>query len=95
MNAMTDWEHLLSSAPDRGLESLEGDVRRAVNARLGDDRRAATLISAQAGLFALSICGGLAWGGLAASHAALAPSLGVFSPDMTLAPSSRLERPRP
>jgi hypothetical protein len=91
---MTDWEQLLISPPDRALDSLEHDVENAVIARSANDRRSATLLSAQAGLCALSIFGGLAWGGLAATHAAPAPPLGVFSPDMALAPSSRLATAR-
>ena len=88
---MTDWEQLLRSGPDRSLDRLEQDVRRLVGERRADDRRSAVLMSAQASLVILSVCGSLVWGGLAASHASAAPrSLGVFSPSMALAPSSRL-----
>ena len=86
-----DWDQLLRSGPDRSLDSLELDVRRAVDARRVDDRRTAALMSAQAGLVAVSIFGSLVWGGFAASQAfAAPPTLGVFSPHMALAPSSRL-----
>ncbi len=86
-----DWDQLLRSGPDRSLDSLELDVRRAVDARRVDERRTKVLMSAQAGLVALSILGGLVWGGLASSRAfAAPPQLGVFSPQMALAPSSRL-----
>jgi hypothetical protein len=90
MNAMTDWENLLVSAPDRSLDSLEADIHRVLNARRSDDRRSAVLLSTQAGLVILSVCCGLAWGGLAARHISVTPPLGVFSPEMVLAPSSRL-----
>jgi hypothetical protein len=90
MDAMTNLDQLLASGPDRALDRLEQDVRRAIGARRADDRRSALLMSAQAGLVAISIFGSLAWGGLAASRASAAPTLGVFSPQMTLAPSSRL-----
>jgi hypothetical protein len=96
VNIMTDWDQLLQSGPDRSLDRLEQDVRRAVGARRADDRRSVVLMSAQASLVVLSVCGSLVWGGVAASRASAAPaSLGVFSPHMTLAPSSRLGEPTP
>jgi hypothetical protein len=87
---MMDWDQLLMSGPDRSLDSLELDVRRAVEARRFDERRTAILVSAQAGLVAMSIFGSLVWGGFEAGQAAAAGPLGVFSPNMALAPSSRL-----
>jgi hypothetical protein len=93
---MMDWDQLLRSEPDRALDSLEIDVRRAVDQRRADERRSTVLVSAQAGLVVISILGSLAWGGFAADRASAAPApLGVFSPRMGLAPSSRLTEPAP
>ncbi|MEI7932007.1 MAG: hypothetical protein WCI21_02985 [Alphaproteobacteria bacterium] len=90
MNA-DDVDILLRAGPDRSLEGLEGAVWRGVAAREVSERRFQALALGQAALGALAIAASAVLGGTLATQAMAEPSaLGVFSPHMDLAPSSRL-----
>ena len=84
-------EKLLRSGPDRSLDGLELAIWRGVEVQRTTDRNLVRgLISLQALVGALAVLGGI-WGGAVATQAmANTPELGVFSPHMELAPSSRL-----
>ena len=87
----TDIDRFLSSPPDRSLDDLEPAIWRGVGARDVESRRLKTVISCQAALLGVALAGAILWGGAIAARAAAEPrELGVFSPQMALAPSTRL-----
>lgn len=90
MNA-DDIDTLLLSRPDHSLDGLESAVWQGVAARERTERRIRALAIGQAAVGAVAILASAALGGTLATQAMAEPSaLGVFSPHMDLAPSSRL-----
>lgn len=86
-----DIDALLRSGPDRSLDGLENAVWDGLAAQRLGERRLRTLASVQTLLGLLAVLGSAAIGGVLATQAmAEPPTLGVFSPHMALAPSSRL-----
>ncbi len=84
-------ESLLQGRPDRSLDDLEGAIWQGVASRDAAERRYRALAIGQAAIGALAIAASAVLGGTLATQAMAEPSaLGVFSPHMDLAPSSRL-----
>ncbi|HEY5071074.1 MAG TPA: hypothetical protein VII63_03495 [Caulobacteraceae bacterium] len=89
---MADFDFKLGSrgSEERSLAGLEADVWKAVDRRARSERRLVTVGALQTGTLALALMAGLSWGVMKAQNSVDAAGLGVFSPQMALAPSTRL-----
>lgn len=85
-----DIRGLLGATPDRSLAGLEAAVWRGVAAREAADRRLLTLGALQGGALVLALMISLSWGVMSVRSWDGPEGLGVFSPRMVLAPSTRL-----
>jgi hypothetical protein len=84
-------DSLLRSPADRSLDGLESAIWRGVAVGDSAERRIRAVAIGQAAVAAVAILASAVLGGTLATQAmAEPPALGVFSPHMDLAPSSRL-----
>lgn len=85
-----DIQALLRATPDRSLDDLEAAVWRGVAAREAANRKLMTLSVLQSGALVLVMLISVSWGAMNARSWGESEGLGVFSPRMALAPSTRL-----